>query len=277
VVLDSVYPPQANMDTEAAANAERALKLLFERCAADESCNAAYPDLEAVFYDAATQLDTKPISFDLVSQQTRQKVTVLINGDRMINLIIHLLSFVDLQYIPGWIYKFYEGTAGSDFMLKGFMQLFPFSHEISSEGKGLSIQCGEKISISSAQASEITNTEVSQRLQDAVNQGRYLSLCPAWNVEPAVEEIQPVVSDIPTLLLTGDNDPASPPAWGISTAENLSNSYFFEFPGASHGLIYGPSSASICARNMMNAFITDPTTKPDSACIDRLTVTFMTR
>ncbi len=196
----------------------------------------------------------------------------------MINLIIHLLSFIDLQYIPGWIYKFYEGNAGSDFMLKSSMQYFPFSHEISSEGKGLSVQCGEKISVGSAQAAETADAAGSLRLQEAVNQGRYLSLCPAWNVEPTVEaEIQPVAGDIPTLLLTGDNDPGSPPAWGISTAENLSNSHYFEFPGASHGLIYGPSSASICARSMMSAFLADPTTKPDSACIDRLTVTFMTR
>jgi hypothetical protein len=267
------------MDTEAAANAERALKLLFERCAADDTCNAAYPDLETVFYDAVAQLDTNPISFDLVSQQTRQKVTLLINGDRMINLITHLLTFGDmLPYIPKWIYEFYEGNAGSDFSLKAYMQYFPFSHEISSEGKGLSVQCGEKISSSSAQAAEAANTEVSPRLQESVNQGRYLALCPAWNVEPATEtEIQPVVSDIPTLLLTGDNDPGSPPAWGISTAENLSNSHYFEFPWASEGLLYGASPASICARSMIDAFIADPTLTPDSACIDNLSVTFMTR
>jgi pimeloyl-ACP methyl ester carboxylesterase len=197
----------------------------------------------------------------------------------MINLITHLLTFGDmLPYIPKWIYESYEGNAGSDFSLKAYMQYFPFSHEISSEGKGLSVQCGEKISSSSAQAAEAANTEVSPRLQESVNQGRYLALCPAWNVEPATEtEIQPVVSDIPTLLLTGDNDPGSPPAWGISTAENLSNSHYFEFPWASEGLLYGASPASICARSMIDAFIADPTLTPDSACIDNLSVTFMTR
>jgi pimeloyl-ACP methyl ester carboxylesterase len=103
-------------------------------------------------------------------------------------------------------------------------------------------------------------------------------MCPVWNVEPAAAiENQPVVSDIPTLLLTGDNDPGSPPAWSISTAENLSHSYYFVFPWASHGLIYGGSSAASCARSMMNAFIADPTTAPDSACLDTLVVTFITK
>ena len=279
VILDSVYPPQANTDTEASANAERALNLLFERCASDAACDAAYPDLESIFYDAVTQLDTKPISFDVVSQETREEVKLLINGDRLINLIVYLLNFTDaLPYIPSWIYKFYEGNADSDLMLKSYMSFFIFSHEISSEGKGLLVQCGENISVSSAQASETTDAETSQRLQETVNQGRYLALCPAWNIEPTAEsEIQLVVSDIPTLLMTGDNDPGFPPAWGISTAENLHNSYYFEFPWASQGLLYGASAASVCAKSMISAFIADPITKPDSACMDRLTVTFVTR
>jgi len=279
VVLDSVYPPQANWDAEAAANAERTLDLLFERCGLDEACNAAYPNLESVFYDAAAQLDADPISFDLVSQETREEVTLLINGDRLINLIVHLLYSNDsLQYIPRWIYEFLEGRANSDSMLKSYMYFFVFNHEISSEGMGLSVQCGEELSAGSAQAIETADTGVSPRLQASLDQGRYLEMCSAWNVEPNMgNEIQPVVSDIPTLLLTGDNDPGSPPDWGISTAEKLSNSYYFELRWASHGLVYGASPASACAKSLISAFITDPTTKPDSACVDRLTVTFVTR
>jgi hypothetical protein len=70
------------------------------------------------------------------------------------------------------------------------------SYEISSEGKGLSVQCGEETIFSSAQAIGAANTAVSPRLARALNQGRYLALCSAWNVEPAAAiENQPVVSD----------------------------------------------------------------------------------
>jgi pimeloyl-ACP methyl ester carboxylesterase len=279
VVLDSVYPPQASMDTETAANAERALNLLFERCASDDACNTAYPDLETVFNDAVAQLDTYPISFDLVSQLTQKKVTVLINGDRMINLIIYFLSYSEmLPYIPMWIYEFDYGNAASDYMLSGYMYFFSFSNEISSEGKALSVQCSEETSFSSTEAIEAANAAVLlPRLAEAVNQGWTFAMCSVWNVEPAAEiENKPVVSDIPTLLLAGDNDPGSPPAWSISTAENLSHSYSFEFPWASHGLIYGGTPAADCARSMMSAFIADPATTPDSTCIDSLKVTFVT-
>lgn len=279
VVLDSVYPPQASLDTEAAANAERALNLLFERCAADTDCNAAYPDLKTVFYATAAQLDTNPISFDQVSQQTHKTVTVLINGDRMINLVIYLLYYdYMLPYIPKWIYEFYYGHAASDFMLTGYMYYFTFSNEISSEGMRLSVQCGEETSFSSAQAIEAANAAVEPRLAEAVNQWWYFAMCSAWNVKPAAAiENQPVVSDIPTLLLTGDMDPGTSPAWGTSTAKNLSNSYYFEFPWASHWLIYRGSPAADCAQSMMSAFIADPTSAPDSTCMDTLVVSFITQ
>jgi pimeloyl-ACP methyl ester carboxylesterase len=274
VVLDSVYPPQANSDIEATANADRALKLLFERCAADKACNAAYPNLESVFYDAATQLDTDPILLKVIDPETQKEYPVLINGDQMINLIIRLLhSSYALPFIPGWIYKFYDGNAAGDEMLKSIIYIFAFFNGFSSEGKGLSVQCSETIN----QPAETADAEINPRLQEAVNVGRYLSLCPAWNVEPATgAEIEPVVSDIPTLLVTGDSDPTFSPAWQKSTAENLSHSYSFEFPWAPFGLIYGSGPATECARSIVSAFINDPATKPSATCMDNLNINFVT-
>ncbi len=44
-VLDSTYPLQVNLYTTLAPNAERAFKVLFDRCAANQSCNQRYPSL----------------------------------------------------------------------------------------------------------------------------------------------------------------------------------------------------------------------------------------
>ena len=280
VVFDSVYPPQASMNTETAANAERALKLLFERCASDDACNTAYPNLESVFNDAVVQLDTKPISFELTSQETGKTVTQLINGDRLIKLIVHLLHFTDmLPYLPKWIYEFYDGNAESDSSLTSYMYFFVFSFEIPSEGKALSVQCGQEISSTSAETIEAANTAVSiPRLAEAVDQGATFTMCHAWDVKRDADiENQAVVSDIPTLLLTGDNAPGSPPAWAVSTSENLSRSYYFEIPWASQGMIYGGTPAAECARSMARAFIMDPTQAPDATCMNGLRVSFMTQ
>jgi len=134
------------------------------------------------------------------------------------------------------------------------------------------------VSFSSAQAIATAQATVSPSIRDAFGQEMFFSVCPAWNVKPAAAiEHQPVVSDIPTLILAGDNDPATPPAWGKLAAQNLSNSHYFEFPWVAHGVIYGSSLAASCAQNMMNAFVADPATAPDSTCINSYKVFFVTK
>lgn len=49
VILDAVHPPQVDLYASWVVNMERALNLLFERCAADVECSQVYPDLEQVF------------------------------------------------------------------------------------------------------------------------------------------------------------------------------------------------------------------------------------
>jgi len=89
-------------------------------------------------------------------------------------------------------------------------------------------------------------------------------ICKNWPVEEADPWVkEPLVSDIPTLLLEGEFDPVTPPEYGRLVAGNLSNSYFFEFPGAGHNV----AVANECARSIIGAFFDDPTQAPDAACV----------
>ena len=73
-----------------------------------------------------------------------------------------------------------------------------------------------------------------------------------------------VSSDIPTLILVGQYDVATPPRWATLTARTLSQSYLFEFPGAGHSLL----SSVECAIDMTADFLNDPDVEPDDGCID---------
>ena len=75
-----------------------------------------------------------------------------------------------------------------------------------------------------------------------------------------------MVSGIPTLVLEGEFDPVTPPEYGRLVADNLTNSYFLEFPGIGHDLI----GASECARTIAGAFLADPSQAPDATCIDEM-------
>ncbi len=76
-------------------------------------------------------------------------------------------------------------------------------------------------------------------------------------------EAEAVESDIPTLLIAGQYDTITPPAWAWDTADSLSDSYVFVYPAMGHSV----TSDAECAQTMTAAFLDDPTTEPDSTCV----------
>lgn len=80
-------------------------------------------------------------------------------------------------------------------------------------------------------------------------------------------ETHPVTSAIPTLILSGQYDPITPPAASLRAAQTLRHSYRFVFPGTGHGVYQtGP-----CPDHIVSAFEDDPTQRPDATCIAAMT------
>lgn len=76
----------------------------------------------------------------------------------------------------------------------------------------------------------------------------------------------PVVSDIPTMVLYGFNDTQTSTADARLAAASLTNARIYGYPEAGHGaLIF-----SQCARDMGRAFIEHPERAPADGCIDGL-------
>ncbi|WP_245986416.1 alpha/beta fold hydrolase [Azospirillum thermophilum] len=60
-VLDSAYPPDVNAVEEAPWLAQRAFRRLFDDCAANRACRAAYPDLEKRWLALLARLERSPV------------------------------------------------------------------------------------------------------------------------------------------------------------------------------------------------------------------------
>jgi pimeloyl-ACP methyl ester carboxylesterase len=90
------------------------------------------------------------------------------------------------------------------------------------------------------------------------------AICEAWasgGISP--DSKQPIYSSIPTLVLTGQYDPITPPPYNQLVASTLSDSFFYEIPGIGHGAMRG----SECALEIGLQFLDDPTIEPDDSCI----------
>ena len=77
----------------------------------------------------------------------------------------------------------------------------------------------------------------------------------------ATMSFEPVRSAIPTMLVSGGLDLATPPTWAKDTAKYLTRAYLFIFPNASHD-----ASDLPCAQKVMRAFLDNPAVRPADGC-----------
>src|SRR5207249_1804874 len=68
-IVDGVVPPQGNMTTGVPFSEDRAFTELFKACAADATCNTAYPNLEDTFFNLVAKLDQTPANIHVVDQR----------------------------------------------------------------------------------------------------------------------------------------------------------------------------------------------------------------
>jgi pimeloyl-ACP methyl ester carboxylesterase len=93
-----------------------------------------------------------------------------------------------------------------------------------------------------------------------------LEICKLWPRGPVDADLHsPLRSDIPTLLLSGEADPVTPPADAERAARGLSHHRHLVLAGEGHG-----QAATGCIPALMAAFLdaADPE-KLDARCLER--------
>lgn len=252
VVLNSVLPPEVNFDEVASANLLRALDLVFDGCAIDRECGAAFPDLRSTFADLVARTDRTPLRLQL-AKGTRE-----LRGAEIAAAVYDELH--DAGAIP-LLPRFLVDLAAGRY--EGLRRLLELAPGPSSVALGLrhSVWCAEEMPFENA-------ARVAQQTSSALGLGgldeRAASSerCQAWDVPsaPPVEN-EPVKSAVPALILAGEFDPDTPPDWGRQLLESMPSAYYVEFRGQSHGAGFHP-----CGREITRAFLRAPESPPPVGC-----------
>jgi pimeloyl-ACP methyl ester carboxylesterase len=262
-VLDSTYPPQVNLYTSLAPNAQRAFNLLFQNCSSDPPCSAAYPHLEAVFYALVDELNAKPVAIGLTAGGTEHRVQL--DGDLLVDvLFVGLYNPLVTAAMPKMIF---DVRRGDYTILRERLRLY--FDTSTALGMQMSVQCGEEIPFSTPEdaiaAAQGVRPELANFFPASVQP--LFTACQNWVSTPLdPRENQAAGSDLPALVLAGEYDPITPPDWGRMAANTLPHAYFYEFPGNGHWV----TRSSSCARSMALAFWENPDVAPDSTCASSL-------
>ncbi|WP_095042106.1 alpha/beta hydrolase [Candidatus Promineifilum breve] len=259
VILDSVVPTDINFISETAQSEARVLSEVFAACAADPVCREQYPNLEERFYALIRQYDANPITLSLTDPETGESHDAYVDGNILRSVLFQLLYVLRMNAIlPKVIADLEQGDTR---YVEAMWPLLVFDQQVA-WGMYFSVICAEDADIDVAGSIEGLPPEIAATARYKLQS--YLDTCARWPVEllPASVD-EPVISDIPTLLLSGRFDPITPPAFAQATAAGLSNATTLLDPTASHGVAF----FSPCVNEIVGAFLDDPSTTPDSSCL----------
>jgi pimeloyl-ACP methyl ester carboxylesterase len=262
VVLDSVYPPQMNR-TDLPSAAQHAFNVLFHGCAADTYCDHLYPHLDSVFYQLVTNLNARPAHFQTTDATTGKSYNVTMGGDDFVFMLFNALYATQaIPLLPRMIFQMRDHNYELLLQIYGSVA---FDNTFS-DGMFYSDECSEDWDFLTRHDISVAMQGITPQIQPALQnelQQEY-DFCQLWRVQqaPSVQK-QPVVSAIPTLVLSDEYDPITPPANGKLASQTLKNSYYFLFPGLGHGAEYN----SPCVNAIISAFDDTPMQKPSDTCV----------
>jgi pimeloyl-ACP methyl ester carboxylesterase len=265
VILDSNIPPQIDGVLTVPAAANHIFRTFFDGCAKSPSCSKAYPNLEKTFYTLVDTLNAHPVTTRVKRPGMQKQYPMILTGDDAINNLFFSFYLTDIiPQMPAIITQAANGDYRGMFALEYNNVV---SNENFSTGMYYSVNCSEEVSFDTPEQLEAADDAYPQQ-RNNFDPADYIPLCKVWGVKGAPSiETKPVVSDLPSLVMEGSYDPITPPDFGKDTAKYLKNSFYVEFPGVGHGT----SIEGQCPTGIALAFLDNPTQKPDSSCISKMT------
>lgn len=260
VVLDGVVPPEVALGPDIAREAQRALEQIFARCAADDACHARFSDLPAEFRELLARLEAAPVALPTPTAADTSAATP--NGKFSapeLRALVRLLSYnaATIALLPALLHEAYAGNYAplanqATTTLRGLPESlsFPMSN---------SVTCTEDVPFAPAGArAGLESTYLGTAIVDALD-----SICARWPAGTIDADFKtPVVSDRPALLLSGSNDPITPPGYAARVAATLSHATQLVGDKQGHGLI-----AVGCVPRLLRSFLEQPEQVLDAACL----------
>ncbi len=235
VILDGVVSPARPLGLTMASDAQRALDLIFARCAADPACHSAFPDPAGDLAALVERVDQAPVSVTVPHPTTGEPTQVEVNRSTLA-AAIRLFSYSPetSALLPLLIHT--ARATGDLSQLAAQAQIVTRQLEGSlSIGLHHSVVCSEDVPFY-GKAALLAESE--KRTYMGEQYKELERLCKYWPSRPVpAESLAPVKSTVPVLLLSGEADPVTPPLNAEQVAVNLPSSLSLVAPGQGHGIV----------------------------------------
>ena len=262
MVLDGVAPTDMRIPLFAARDAQRSLDKLLTDCDADAACRSAQPGLAARVRALLQRLTVAPARVEIMHPRTGIREAVTMHARTVAGILFGALySPLTASLVPALIARAEQND---------FQSLLALAYASESGSDGMSI--GMQLSVlCSEDATRLTEEDVDRESTGTVfglhllrGQLEACAIWPRGDVDPAF--FNPVISEVPALILSGDLDPVTPPGWGDAVAQHLANARHITVPATGHGVVGTP-----CGQDLIRRFLDRGTAEDlDVSCVSRV-------
>ncbi|MDP9008025.1 MAG: alpha/beta hydrolase [Pseudomonadota bacterium] len=259
VILDGVTYPEQLIGLETPQDGEEALNLIVARCRQAPDCAAVYPNLQQDLDSLLHQFGPQKVMVTVDDPNSGLPLEIEFNH-KILAAALRFLSYSATQasLLPTLIHQAVHGKL-RPIASQSIMNARQIGDQLAN-GMQYSVICSEDepfFAAANIDRAAMAKTYQGTELVDALRE-----ICKLWPRGPVDADLHaPLHSDIPTLLLSGEADPVTPPADAERASVGLTRHRHLILKGEGHGQL-----ATACVPRLMADFL-------DSAAPDALDAT----
>ena len=247
-----------------ARHAQRAADLLFSECEADPACSEAFPNARHEMRVLLDRLRGGPVDVTVEAQGGEKVEAQYSLGDFGYTVRGMLYGNAQAMRLPAMLHR---AAAENDF--SGFAQRFyqrsAGLSQFVADGMYLSVFCAEDVPhFDDAEAlAETEGTFLGRHLIDD-----YREACAEWPRADIPEGyLEPVRSDVPVLIVSGDRDPVTPPSAAEVAEKHFTATRHIVVQRTGHGVVLGTPCLFAAVREFLDSGSVEGL---DVSCLDDL-------
>jgi pimeloyl-ACP methyl ester carboxylesterase len=263
VILDGVTYPQQAIGPDTPQDGEHALNLIMDRCRQSKDCAAAYPELQRDLDSLLRQFGPQKLMITLDDPNSGLPQQIEFNHN-FLSAALRLLSYSAMQasLLPTLIHQGAHGTL-APLAAQTIMATRQVDDQLAN-GMQYSVICSEDVPF--YDAANIDRIAMAKTYQGTDQIDALREICKLWPRGPVDADLHHALhSDVPTLLLSGEADPVTPPADAARAASGLTHHRHLVLSGEGHGQL-----GTGCMPRLMAEFLdtADPD-KLDADCLKK--------
>ena len=263
VILDGVTYPEQAIGPDTPLDGEQALNLVLARCRENPDCTAAFPELPRELEALRRRFGPEKFQLTLDDPSSGEPRQIEFNRS-MLGAGLRFLSYsaTSATLLPELIH---QGALGNlaPFASQAIMTAREIGNQLAS-GMQNSVICSEDVPFFTVTA--VDRERIAQTYQGMDQLDALLQICKLWPHGPVDADLHsPLHSDIPSLLLSGEADPVTPPKDAQRAARGLVHHRLLVLPGEGHGQL-----ATGCVPRLMAVFLDKPIPEAlDAGCLEQ--------